>query len=130
MNEPMIFQLEKIDWVDERAEATRAPEAMIAQAERSGAGRKRLSRGQCGFFSQYTRMPAGFHVPAHSHDHDELFIVLAGSCTLTLDGGHSVELVARDSASLSAGHPYAFTTGPAGLEFMVVRRGEAGSTFR
>jgi quercetin dioxygenase-like cupin family protein len=129
MNEAMIFQLEKIDWVDERAEVKRAPEAMIAQAERSGAGRKRLARGQCGFFSQYTRMPAGFHVPAHSHDHDELFIVLAGGCTLTLDGAQSLELVACDSAALAAGRPYAFTTGPAGIEFMVVRRGEAGSIF-
>jgi quercetin dioxygenase-like cupin family protein len=130
MSEPTIFQLEKIDWVDERAEPRRAPEAMIAQAERSGAGRKRLARGQCGYFSQYTRMPAGFHVPAHSHDHDELFIVLSGGCSLTLDGGKSVQLVARDSAALAAGHPYAFTVGPEGIEFMVVRGGEAGSTFR
>ena len=38
MSEPTVFQLQKIDWVDERAEGQRAPEAMIAQAERSGAG--------------------------------------------------------------------------------------------
>ncbi len=130
MSEPKIFQIEKIDWVNERAEPNPAPEEMIAEAQRSGAGRKRLAQGQCGYFSQYTSMPAGFEVPAHSHDHDELFIVLSGGCSLTLDGGETVELGARDSAALAAGSPYAFTVGSDGMEFMVVRPGDAGSTFR
>ena len=129
MSEPKIFQIEKIDWVNERAEPNPAPEEMIAEAQRTGAGRKRLAQGQCGYFSQYTSMPAGFEVPAHSHDHDELFIVLSGGCSLTLDGAETVELGARDSAALAAGYSYGFTVGSEGMEFMVVRPGDAKSAY-
>ena len=37
MRQPAFFQLDHIAWVDERAEADRAPEKMIAEAERVGA---------------------------------------------------------------------------------------------
>jgi quercetin dioxygenase-like cupin family protein len=73
-------------------------------------------------------MPAGFEVPAHSHDHDELFIVLSGGARLTT-GGQTLELRARDSAALAAGKEYGFTVGPDGIEFMVVRPGPARSEF-
>lgn len=128
MAKPTIFQLEEIDWVDERKQAKPAPEAMIAEAERSGARRKLLARGESGYFSQYTSMPPGFEVPPHSHSHDELFIVLSGGCRLMTDG-RSVELRARDSAALAAGHEYGFTVGSDGIEFMVVRPGDAQSNF-
>lgn len=130
MSDPKVFQLGRIDWVNERAAPNPASETMIAEAERTGARRKRLAQGECGYFSQYTQMPAGFEVPAHSHDHDELFIVLSGGCSLTLDGGKTVELAARDSAVLAAGHTYGFTVGPQGLEFMVVRPGDARTAYR
>ena len=104
MGDPAIFQLESVDWVDERKEPNPAPEAIIAAAERTGARRKHLARGESGYFSQYTAMPAGFEVPPHSHNHDELFIVLAGGCRLSTDG-KEVDLQARDSAALAAGHP-------------------------
>jgi quercetin dioxygenase-like cupin family protein len=128
MNDPAFFKLDDIDWVDERAEPHPAPEAMIAEAERVGARRKRLARGECGYFSEYTRMPAGFEVPAHSHSYDELFIVLSGGCRLTT-GGETRELAARDSATLAAGKEYGFEVGPDGIEFMVVRPGAARSTY-
>ena len=130
MVEPKIFELEKIEWVNERKEPNAAPEEMIAEAERTGARRKHLARGECGYYSQYTYMPPGFEVPAHSHDHDELFIVLSGGCALTTDDGKTVEVKALDSAALAAGHPYGFVVGADGIEFMVVRPGNAATGYR
>jgi quercetin dioxygenase-like cupin family protein len=128
MAKPTIFQLDQVEWVNERKEDNPAPEQMIAAAERSGARRKRLAAGESGYYSQYTTMPAGFEVPSHSHTHDELFIVLSGGCRLSTDG-KEVDLRARDSAALAAGHPYGFVVGDEGIEFMVVRPGDAQSNF-
>ena len=128
MSQPAFFQLDEIAWVDERAETDRAPEKMIAEAERVGARRKHLARGECGYYSQYTTMPPGFEVPAHSHSHDELLIVLSGGARLTT-GGKTLELHARDSAALAAGKEYGFTVGPDGIEFMVVRPGAARADY-
>lgn len=128
MGKPAVFKLEQLDWVDERAQPNPAPETMLAEAEQVGARRKHLARGQSGYYSEYTTMPPGFVVPGHSHDHDELFILLSGSCTLTSDG-QTIELTARDSAALAAGVEYGFTVGPHGIEFMVVRPGAARARF-
>lgn len=126
--EPTIFAFDDIEWVDERAEANAAPK-LIEAAERSGARRKKLSKGEGGFFHQFTTMPPGFEVPLHSHDHDELLIVLSGGCTFWPDGpDRSVELSARDSVALAANHEYAFVCGPEGMDFYVIRQGEAGVT--
>lgn len=127
-SKPTLFPFDDIDWVDERAEATGAPE-LIEQAERTGARRKRLARGEGGFYLQYTTMPPGFSVPLHSHDFDELLIVASGGCTFWPNGpDESVELKARDSVTLAADHEYAFTCGEQGMEFYVVRLGEASAT--
>ena len=65
----------------------------------------------------------------HSHDHDELFIVVRGGCTFWPDGPeHSMELAERDSVALAANHEYSFVCGSEGMEFFVVRQGEAGVT--
>ena len=130
MGSSNIFQLESIPWVDEGAEPNPAPAAMIEDAKRKGARRKRLAQGQCGYFTQYSVMPPGFEVPPHSHSHDELFIVLSGSCTLVGGEGDGIVLGARDSAALAAGREYGFRVGAQGIEFMVVRPGEARSDFR
>lgn len=126
--EPTLFVFDELDWVDERREPGAAAK-LIEEAERTGARRKRISRGEGGFFHQFTTMPAGFEVPMHSHDHDELFIVLSGGCTFWPDGpDRSVELKARDSVALAAHHPYAFVCGEEGMDFYVIRQGEAGVT--
>jgi len=130
MSEPTFFPLEEIPWVDERKEENPAPDAMITEAERSGARRKKLAQGECGYFSQYTTMPAGFEVPAHSHNHDELFVVLTGGCTFHSGDDPPLELRARDSAALAAGREYGFVCGPDGMEFIVIRPGDAGSSYR
>ena len=127
-NGPTLFPFESIDWVDERKSASADPK-LIEAAEKSGARRKKLAQGEGGFYLQYSTMPAGFEVPMHSHSFDELFIVLSGGCTFWPDGpNHSVELTARDSVTLAANHEYAFRCGPEGMEFYVVRQGDAGAT--
>jgi len=126
--EPTVFAFDDIDWVNERKEPHQAPK-LIEEAEKTGARRKRLAQGEGGFFHQYTTMPAGFEVPMHSHDHDELLIVLAGGCTFWPAGpDHAIELIPRDSVTLAANHEYSFLCDPEGLEFYVGRQGEAGVT--
>jgi quercetin dioxygenase-like cupin family protein len=126
--EPTVFEFDDIDWVNEREEPNQAPK-LIEAAEKTGARRKKLAKGEGGFFHQYTTMPAGFEVPMHSHDHDELFIVIDGGCTFWPDGpGHSIELKPRDSVALAANHEYSFACGPEGMNFYVIRQGEAGVT--
>jgi len=130
MSEPTFFPLEDMPWVDEHKQANAAPAEMIAAAERSGARRKKLAQGECGYFSQYSTMPAGFEVPAHSHSHNELFIILAGGCSFHSGDDAPRELRARDSAALAAGKEYGFVCGPEGMEFIVIRPGDADSSFR
>ena len=127
--EPTHFSFADIPWIDERSEPDPAPETMIREAEQVGARRKQLARGEGGFHSQFTTMPAGFEVPPHSHDFDELFIVLAGGCTMGIGGSDAVELIARDSVAMAAGKEYGFTVGPDGIEFIVVRPGAARSSY-
>ena len=129
MGEPTFFKLSDVPWVDERSRADPAPEAMIAAAEASGARRKKLATGECGYFSQYSTMPPGFEVPPHSHNHDELFVILSGGCTFHSEDDPPLELAAQDSAALSAGRKYGFTCGPDGMEFMVIRPGDANSSY-
>jgi quercetin dioxygenase-like cupin family protein len=125
-DEPATFlRFDDIPWADERAEGTApaAPAALVEAAERTGARRKRVLTGQAGFYMNHSELPAGFTVPMHSHDHDELIVVLAGGCTM-LGGGPT--LGANDSMVLRAGHTYGFACGPAGMTFLTIRTGEAG----
>jgi Cupin domain len=95
------------------------PEA-AAEAGRRGAARRFLAQGDQGFYAQLVRMPAGFEAPAHSHDHEEVFMVLEGGCTF--DG----EPMSRFDMTVVAAHaPYGFVAGAEGLTFLVVRNGAA-----
>jgi quercetin dioxygenase-like cupin family protein len=129
MGEPTFFKLSDVPWVEERKQENPAPEAMIADAEEKGARRKKLATGQCGYFSQFSQMPPGYEVPSHSHDHDELFVILSGGCTFHSGDDLPFELRAQDSAALSAGRKYGFECGPDGMEFMVIRPGDASSSY-
>jgi len=95
------------------------PEA-AAEAGRQGAARRFLAQGDQGFYAQIVRMPAGFEAPVHSHDHEEVFMVLEGGCTF--DG----EPMGRfDMTVVAANESYGFVAGPEGLSFLVVRNGAA-----
>jgi mannose-6-phosphate isomerase-like protein (cupin superfamily) len=116
--ERRIYRFDDIEWHVPVSPGT-DPEAAAAAGEQ-GAARKFLAQGDGGFYTQVVRIPAGFEAPVHSHDHEEVFMVLEGSCRF--DG----EPMARfDLTVVSANEPYGFVAGPDGLSFLVVRRGAA-----
>ncbi|HLM17254.1 MAG TPA: hypothetical protein VK549_05495 [Acidimicrobiia bacterium] len=120
---PSYFVLDEIEWPDERGAPT-APLELVEEAERLGARRKFLARGEGGFHSQYSEFPPGYAVPLHSHDHDELILLLDGSCTMS-DG----QMLGRhDSMVLRGGHEYGFTAGDGGMVFVTVRGGRPSTT--
>ncbi len=119
-NGPTVFRLEDVPWPDESTSG--APRALVEEAKRRGAKRKFLARGEGGFHSQYSVFPAGYTVPMHSHDHDEMIVLLDGSCTLLGDGP---TLGAHDSMVLRGGYEYGFTAGPDGMTFLTIRTGAA-----
>ena len=119
---PTLFRLDDVPWPDEATSG--APRELVEEAKRKGAQRKFLARGEGGFHSQYSVFPAGYTVPLHSHDHDEMIVLLDGSCTL-LGGGPT--LSAHDSMVLRGGYEYGFTAGPDGMKFLTIRTGPAST---
>ena len=118
-----FFIVDEIPFPDEAASG--APKTLVEDAQRAGARRKYLARGESGFYSQVSWFPAGYTVPAHQHDHDELIMVLEGGLTL-LDGGPT--LGPLDSMVLEAGHEYGFRAGPDGMTFITIRTGASTTT--
>ena len=116
--DPTFFRLDDVPWPDETTSG--APRELVEEAQRQGAKRKFLARGEGGFHSQYSVFPAGYTVPMHSHDHDEMIVLLDGSCTM-LGGGPT--LAAHDSMVLRGGYEYGFTAGPDGMTFLTIRTG-------
>ena len=115
---PAYFRVEELPWPDEAR--TNAPRQLVEEARRRGAKRKFLAQGEGGFHSQYSVFPAGYTVPLHSHDHDEMIVLLSGSCTMLHEGP---TLDAHDSMVLRGGHEYGFTAGPDGMTFLTIRTG-------
>jgi quercetin dioxygenase-like cupin family protein len=122
---PHFFVLDEIAWPDEGRERT-APRELVEAAQRSGARRKFLARGEGGFFSQYSEFPAGFTVPMHSHDHNEIIWLLDGSCTMLGDDDRTLH--AGDSMVLIGGYEYGFVAGDDGMCFATIRTGKAATT--
>lgn len=116
------FLVEQIPFPDESTSG--APRALVEDAQRAGARRKYLARGEGGFHSQISWFPAGYVVPVHRHDHDELIMVLAGS--LEVEGGPT--LGAHDSVAIEGGHEYGFVAGPDGVTFTTIRQAASGVT--
>jgi quercetin dioxygenase-like cupin family protein len=121
--QPSFFLIDELPWPDESKGG--APKELVEEARRKGAKRKFLARGEGGFHSQYSVFPAGYTVPMHSHDHDEMIIVLDGGCTL-LDGGPT--LGKHDSMVLHGGYEYGFTAGADGMTFLTIRTAPTGTT--
>jgi hypothetical protein len=113
----LILHLDDLAYADERVES-KAPIELIEEADRAGVRRKILTRGEGGFHAHYSEFPPGYVVAPHSHDHDEMLIVVDGSATLS--DGRAVG--PRDTAVLEAGLRYGFTVGPDGLTFFNIRR--------
>ena len=118
-----FFVVDEIEWPTEQPAS--APKELVEEAQRLGARRKFLARGEGGYFSQVSEFPPGYTVPMHSHDHSEMLVILKGSCTMLDDGPI---LGAGDSAVLIANHEYGFVAGDDGMTFMTIRTGEANTT--
>jgi hypothetical protein len=117
-----FFRVDELPWPDESTSS--APRQLVEEAKRKGAKRKFLARGEGGFHSQYSVFPPGYAVPPHSHDHDEMIVVLEGSATMLEDGP---TLHAHDSMVLRGGYEYGFTACQDGLTFLTIRTGAAGT---
>ena len=121
---PIYRHLAELEWEtakDQKAEVA----ALAAQADELGARVCRLTRGEYGFHSHISEMPAGFAVPPHTHDTSELMVILEGSITVS-EGTH---LGAGDTAVIPAGHLYGFTVGPNGVRFLVTRNADTATDF-
>ena len=120
-----ILTYREIDWdkpLKSSAPGTAPPKELVEQAEKIGARRKKIVKGEGGFFMNRSQLPAGYRVPPHHHNHDEMLIVLSGGCTFDGDFG---EAQADDTIVIPAKNRYGFTCGPEGMEFLTIRLGEA-----
>ena len=88
------------------------------------AGRKLLVQGDSGFYLQTVSIPADFAAPTHSHAHAEIFMVLEGDCLF-----NGEPMGPLDCTVVAADEPYAFTSGPKGVQFLVTRNGIAHPRF-
>ncbi len=121
---PVIHSWQAAEWDDPLSSLSadqKANVALVERAKASGTKRKKIVRGEAGFFMNRSVMAAGFRVPVHSHDHDELLVVLTGGCDFDGVGAMGPD----DSITIHAGTEYGFTCGPDGMDFLTIRRGEA-----
>jgi quercetin dioxygenase-like cupin family protein len=119
---PTVLHYDKVDWDDPTRGGVAPPKELVKAARKTGARRKKVARGEAGFYMNRSTLPPGFRVPAHSHDHNELMVVLRGGCTF--DDGVG-ELGPDDSIAIHGGFLYGFTCGADGMEFLTIRTGEA-----
>jgi len=123
---PAVFRWEELDWDDPLSSLDpdkRPPKELVEKARGPrGARRKRVVRGEGGFFMNRSLMAADFRVPPHHHDHDELIVVLSGGCEFDDD---FASLRPGDCIVIYSGTRYGFTCGADGMDFLTIRTGEA-----
>lgn len=120
---PVAIKYDEVAW-DTARRPVHELTGLMKKAAEMGAKRKKVITGQAGFYMNRSVMPAGFTVPIHSHSHDEFFVVMEGGCTF--DDG--IVLGKGDCIVFYAKYRYGFTCGPAGMDFMTIRNGEATLT--
>ncbi len=122
---PAVLHYREIDWdrpLASAAPGTAPPKELVEQAKKTGARRKKIVRGEGGFFMNRSLLPPGFQVPPHIHNHNEMLVVLRGGCRFDEDLG---ELGPDDTIVIHANTRYGFSCGPEGMEFLTIRVGEA-----
>lgn len=122
---PSVLHYQEIEWdnpLTSAAPGTAPPRELVEQAKKTGARRKKIVRGEAGFFMNRSQLPADFRVPAHAHDHSEMLVVLRGGCRFD---DELAELGPDDTMVIHANTRYGFTCGPEGMEFLTIRVGEA-----
>lgn len=121
---PKYYHFDSTPWVDEAAKKG-VPKEVYEAAQKAGARRKMLANGETGIYVQYSDLPPGWRIEPHSHSHDEVIMLLAGSCVI--DGGE--EMHAKDAICLKGGFEYGFTAGKDGMSFLTIRGGDSITTF-
>ncbi|MCB1027684.1 MAG: cupin domain-containing protein [Microthrixaceae bacterium] len=119
---PYHFDFDQIGWSgSEAAKAT--PAAMVEQAKRLGAKRKRIVKGEGGFHMNYSSLPADYHIARHRHGHPELIMVVDGGATVhgNEDGSEDIVMEEGDSIVIEAGFYYSITVGSEGMNFVTIR---------
>jgi quercetin dioxygenase-like cupin family protein len=125
---PAVLHYDEIAWdrpLETGDPGTRPPRALVEQAQKTGARRKKIVRGEGGFHMNRSVLPAGFRVPPHKHNHGEMLVVLRGGCEF--DDGLAT-LSADDTIVIEANTRYGFTCGPEGMEFLTIRTGESSTS--
>lgn len=121
---PDVFHYDQMDWDKPPNVKSEKIKKMIEEADGKGLRRKKVIRGQGGFFMNRSVMPPGFRVPEHSHSHSEFLMVIEGGCTF--DDG--TVLKKDDTIVINAKYRYGFTMGEEGMDFITVRTSEAAVT--
>ena len=127
-SEPTVLIYQEIDWdrpLETGDPSTRPPKALVEQAKKTGARRKKIVKGEGGFHMNRSVLPPGFRVPPHKHNHDEMLVILRGGCEF--DDGLAA-LSADDTIVINANTRYGFTCGAEGMEFLTIRTGESGTS--
>jgi quercetin dioxygenase-like cupin family protein len=112
-----VIKYDEVPWTDPDNGSKRASRGIQSKA---------LSTDYVGFVVRTSSMPPGLRIDPHSHNIDELIVILEGSATL--DSGDTV--TADDCVLFPANEVYGFTVGDDGLRFVVIRRGEATLEFK
>ena len=103
---PSFFQVDEIDWADEEKEG--APRELVEEARKKGARRKFLARGQGSFHSQMSEFRAGYVVPMHSHENEQIAYVLEGALKFIFRD-HEVVVRAGEMLVIPSDVPHAAT---------------------
>ena len=124
MSQVTFNHFDGVPWVDE-AKKKAVPAEVSEAAAKAGARRKMLATGETGIYVQYSERPAGFRIDAHKHSHDEVIMLISGSCTV--DGGTVMR--ANDAVCIEGGTEYGFTAGDEGMVFVTIRGGDSVTNF-
>jgi quercetin dioxygenase-like cupin family protein len=117
-----FFIIDEHEWADDAATASVPAELLEEADRRGGGGRKLLAHGEGGFHSTYSLIPPNYAMAAHSHDFDELMVVVAGGATFA---GGVQSIGPGDSVVIPAGVVHSFVCGPDGMQIVTVARGPA-----
>ncbi len=118
----VMFILDEHEWADDGATGAVPAELLEEARRRGGGGRKFLATGEAGFHSTYSVMPPGYAMAAHTHDVDEMMIVVGGGASF---GDEGRQLGAGDSVVVPAGVVHSFVCGPDGMQLVTVGRSPA-----
>ncbi len=120
------FDFDEIGWSGQSG-GKAAPAEMVEQAKRLGARRKRIVRGEGGFYMNYSSLPADYHIAEHRHGHSELLMVIDGGATVhgAGPGGTDVVLDTGDSIVIEGGFYYSITCGSEGMNFATIRTSDS-----